>query len=364
MAHDLMIVEGKASMFYVGDPPWHGLGTQLPGPATAAEAMTAAGLDWEVLKLPLYAVAATRLLELPGRHVLVPGDRWGKAECPVFGVVGESYCPMQNREAFSFFDPIVSDRHGAIYHTAGALGNGERIWVLARLPRELEVVPGDVVEPYVLLSNSHDGKSSVQLKFTPIRVVCQNTLNAALRDGPTVRVSHRGDFSAKLESARTRLGLYAYRIDQPASEREERALAENLQALLDAGTDSLFDVFTRMAEVKLDQPDPYFRAVFPDLASKDPKDQLRIEEARLFSDWFFRNGTGNTNAEVAGTLWAAYNGVTEFVDHRGGRTMARPMSPERRLQSMWFGAGAAIKARALDEAVRRVSDSATPGAGA
>lgn len=364
MAHDLMIVEGKASMFYVGAPPWHGLGRRLPGPATAADAITAAGLDWEVLKLPLYAVAQTRLLELPGKYVLVPDDRWGKPECPVFGVVGEPYCPMQNREAFGFFDPIVAKGDGAIYHTAGALGSGERIWVLARLPRKLEVAPDDVVEPYVLLSNSHDGKSSVQLKFTPIRVVCQNTLNAALRNGPTVRVSHRGNFSEKLEAVRTRLGLYSFRIDQPGSVREEKALAANLQTLLAAGTDSLFDAFRKMAKFKLENAEEYFRAIFPDSVSKDPKDQQRIVEARVFSDWCFRNGEGNTNSGVAGTLWAAYNGVTEFVDHRGGRTMARAMTPERRLQSMWFGAGASIKARALDEAVRRVSGGATPDAGA
>lgn len=352
MAHDLMIVEGRASMFYTGAPPWHGLGQRLPGPATASQAIVAAGLDWDVLKLPLYAVAERSLLEVPGKFALVPGDRWGTPECPVFGVVGESYCALQNRDAFGFFDAIVASGDGAVYHTAGALGRGERIWILARLPGAREVAPGDVVEPYVLLSNSHDGTSSVQLKFTPIRVVCQNTLNAALRDGPTIRVSHDGKLTEKLAAARARLGFHSLGIDQPAARNEDGPIAENLRSLLDAGTNALFEAFTRMTEVTLDRAAPYLQAVFPDSTSKDPDDHQRIAEARLFSDWFFRNGTGNTGSGVAGTLWAAYNGVTEYVDHRGGRTPARPVSPERRLRSMWFGTGASVKARALDEALK------------
>ncbi len=180
MSHNLMIQNGEASMMYVGGVPWHGLGTALDKPATAEEAIQAARLDWQVKKLPLYASDGDNsLLRLP-----VP-DKYAVARensLDVLGVVGSSYTPVQNREAFAFFDPIVG-KQAAIYHTAGALGKGERVWILAKLPDSIRVVGDDITDKFLLLTNSHDGTSSLQVKFTPVRVVCQNTLSLAINQG-------------------------------------------------------------------------------------------------------------------------------------------------------------------------------------
>jgi phage/plasmid-like protein (TIGR03299 family) len=323
MAHELLIRNGKASMFYVGGPPWHGLGTPLSAPATAAEAIAAASLDWDVEKVPLFAMGGGRSHRVKGKFAVLPTDRASRADCPAFGIVGVQYTPLQNREAFSFLDPIVG-AGAAVYHTAGALGDGERIWMLAKLPGELRVVGDDIADKYLLLSNSHDGESSVQVKFTPVRVVCQNTLTQALRGGPTVRVSHHRDLRTRLGRAERLLGLARDRFDE------------------------MEGVFRQMVTVQLDTKRlrDYLAAVFADPA--DPTNEAawaRIQSNRSWAEHFFAEGAGNRTSGVKGTLWAAYNGVAELVDHR---------VTAKRLQSAWFGSGYQAKARAYQQAVERL----------
>ena len=136
MAHNLLIQNGQASMFYIDEVPWHGLGVKLNGPATAQQAIQAANLDWPVIKLPL--TAGSKHIPVPDKFAVVrkTGNLVQKSD-PVLGVVGKDYTPLQNREAFQFFDPIVG-QNAAIYHTAGALGQGERVWILAKLPDAVE----------------------------------------------------------------------------------------------------------------------------------------------------------------------------------------------------------------------------------
>ncbi|MGO8688996.1 MAG: DUF932 domain-containing protein [Thermoguttaceae bacterium] len=330
MAHELEIRNGEASMFYVNEPPWHGLGTRLAGPATAAEAIKAAKLDWTVAKVPLYAVRGETSVRVPDTYGVIREDLWGQPEdllgqpaCPVLGVVGEGYKPLQNAEAFTFFDPIVG-QDAAIYHTAGVLRDGERIWLLAKLPSQIVVVGDDVAEKYLLLSNSHDGRSAVQVKFTPIRVVCQNTLTLALLDGPTIRVAHTPNMQERLKQAHRLLGI------------------------VDKGFSNLAAAFQAMCKLSLDASklDEYLAEVFPD--PKDPEEPKhskaakRIQESRFWSRYFFEHGEGNDRPGARGTLWAAYNGVTELIDHR--RTQ---QTPDRRLDSAWFGDGYHVKGRAL-----------------
>ncbi|MGH7544079.1 MAG: DUF932 domain-containing protein [Gemmatimonadota bacterium] len=329
MAHELEIQNGEASMMYVGDVPWHGLGTRLDRPATAAEAIRAAHLDYRVEKRPLYAISGGRPVLVPGRYAIARRDPGAPDRGPIFGIVGEGYRPLQNVEAFRFFDGIVGPGR-AIYHTAGALGHGERIWILAKLPGEIRVIGDDVAEKYLLLSNSHDGSSAVQIKFTPVRVVCQNTLTMALQQGPTVRILHRKSLQCDLDRAQEALGIIQTEFEE--LEVTFRALAR-----------------TQVDQERLTE---YLTRVFPDPAdTTDVSRRMRLRRDRLWSRHFFENG--RSLPEARGTMWAAYNGVTEYIDHRVlfGRD-GRALTGHRRLASIWFGEGYQIKARAYREAAR------------
>jgi phage/plasmid-like protein (TIGR03299 family) len=242
----------------------------------------------------------------------------------VYGVVGAHYTPLQNREAFQFFDPIVGEG-AAIYHTVGALGNGEHVWILAKLPGHIHVVGDDIAEKYLLISNSHDGKSSVRVKFTPVRVVCQNTLTMALKRGSVVRVAHTKSVVDNLKNAREMLGI------------------------INSGFQEFEVLYTKMADLLVDSSllDRYLRAVFPDPENHDGEKAREIAgQHRAWAEHFFAEGRGNQEKGVKGTLWAAYTGVTEYVDHHRGKKTS-----EQHLYSVWFGAGYQIKSRAFESAV-------------
>src|SRR5262249_51406745 len=174
MAHQLEVINGKASMFFVGKLPWHGLGQQLPGRPTVREAITASGLDWDVELVPL--VTGDSHAPAPARAVRRARDQ------SVLGVVGMQYRALQNMDAFTWFSPFL-DTGLAALHTGGGLCDGKKVWLLARIEREpLVIGEGDEIQKFVLLSNSHDGTTSVRVGFTPIRVVCANTLALAHAD--------------------------------------------------------------------------------------------------------------------------------------------------------------------------------------
>jgi phage/plasmid-like protein (TIGR03299 family) len=321
VAHELLIDDGQAAMFYVDKKPWHGLGTRLNAPPNSRDAIEAACLDWAVVKVPLYVVGGARIHELPHRFAILRENEIGQEDCHIFGIAGREYKPLQNREAFEFFDPLVQDGR-ATYETAGALGHGERVWIQARLAGDFEVVSGDAVQRFLLLSNSHDGTSSVQVKLTPIRVVCNNTLTAALAKGRAIRVRHDRDVRERLEHAKELLGV------------------------IEAQYLEITELFRRMAQVHFDQDRAakYFADVFPERATADAN--RRSLENRRWALHFYEHGRGNEAPRVRHTLWAAYNGVTELVDHRKSRAVGPDVTPKR-LGSIWFGAGATTKERAL-----------------
>jgi phage/plasmid-like protein (TIGR03299 family) len=329
MAHQILIDDGRAALFYVNEVPWHGLGRRLPAPPSSGDAITAAGLDWTVVKVPLYVAGGPRLHEVPHRFALVREDKLGRADCPIFGIAGRAYVPLQNDEAFAFFDPLVQS--GDVeYETAGALRDGRRVWILGRLTGEIEVA-GDTIQRYVLLSNSHDGRSSVQVLLTPIRVVCNNTLTLAIDRGTPIQVRHDADLNARLEQAK------------------------GLLRLVHAEYDEIATLFRRMSKIRLaeDRAIRYFAEVFPEGSTKESHRQS--ERLRRWARHFYRHGQGNRAPEVQETLWAAYNGVTELVDHARGSARAPDYSTTR-LHSVWFGKGAATKQRALRVATEIVSE--------
>ncbi len=326
MSHDLATINGQTAMMSYGKAPWHGLGQALDRPATAAEAIEAAHLDWEVKKAPLHIQQGNRFPAVPDHFAVVRKDQSAGTPAPtVLGIVGEGYTPLQNREAFAWFDPIVG-KGAAIYHTAGALGQGERVWILAKLPDTIHVIGEDIAHKYLLLSNSHDGRSSVQVKFTPIRVVCQNTLTMALNQGRGIRIQHTRTLPQRLEAARDALGIIRRRFEEIAKD------------------------FRQLARVLVIQPrlDDYLGRVFPAPTDLDNGQVVaRVQRARTESGRLFEEGRGNKEPGVRGTLWAAYNGVTEYVDHA-----MTYRDDDRRLDAIWFGNGYLTKARAYRIAVQ------------
>lgn len=304
MAHDLLIENGEASMMFVGEEPWHHLGTKLEKvPKTAEEAIKAARLDWPVGLKPVYVWEGEHFYEIPDRKAVVRLDKWGTEECQPFGVVGNDYRVLQNREAFSFFDPIIQTGKVS-YHTAGALGRGERVWVLAKVETPMLIGGADKVEKYLLLSNGHDGRTSVQVRFTPIRVVCQNTLSAALAGG--------ADLMKSYHTSRLQKNL--------------RSAQEAVKSILDHYK-KLEEQFELLASRPMDseKTGQYLRVVFPDPKRKSGQSDrayaLAVDRNQYHRDEgqrLFAHGRGNEQPKIKGTLWAAYNGITELVDHHWG----------------------------------------------
>jgi phage/plasmid-like protein (TIGR03299 family) len=320
------IIRGQPAMMFTGEIPWEGLGTQLSAPATAAEAIAKAGLNWRVVKVPVSMKRGRRHVPIENRFAVVREDQL-QAKAPVaLGIVGKLYEPLQNQEAFAWFDPIVG-RGAAVYHAAGAVGNGEHVWILAKLPGELRIAGDDVVEKFLLLNNSHDGSSSVRARFTPIRVFCANSLMIPTGSGNRLRVKHTSRVREQMELATLNLGI----IERSFGEVERR-----LQAL----------ARVPLHEGRLTE---YLRAVFPEPGNpKDVRAMTYVAKARSQSRFLFDQGTGNRESQVRGSLWAAYNGVTEFVDYNRHGTGANA-----HLDSIWFGGGCYTKARAYRIAVER-----------
>ncbi len=188
------------TMFYTREKPWHGLGTMVQEAPVSAEALTMAGLDWRVIQKPIQTVDGTTISGFKAN--LRETDR------QVLGVVTDRYKVVQNDEAFAFTDRLLGE--GVTYETAGALQGGRRVWLPARLPHHY-IINGDEMDPYLVFMNSHDGSGSIKVAVTPIRVVCQNTLNLALeRAKRSWSANHTGNIAGKLDDARDTL-LYASR---------------------------------------------------------------------------------------------------------------------------------------------------------
>lgn len=217
MAHHLNQNEttGAYSFFSTKERAWHGLGTIVEQYPTSAEAIRFAGLDYTVEKRPLFTYDTENHTGDPETDLLIP-----EIEVPnyfatirrdteqVLGVVGKDYEVVQNSDAFTFFDSIVGGGDGILYETAGALGKGERIFITAKLPGYIRVGNDDFIEKYLFLTTSHDGFGSITAAFTPIRVVCNNTLNAAMRNlSGAIKIRHTASANDRLKQAHTLMGI-------------------------------------------------------------------------------------------------------------------------------------------------------------
>lgn len=199
------------TMFSVRQKPWHGLGTIVMEAPTSADALKLAGLDWQVLQEPIYTEFG-ELIENYRANVR-------NSDRKVLGVVSDRYKVVQNVDAFSFTDELLGK--GVRYETAGSLQEGKKVWLLARLPREY-IIAGERISPYLVFSNTHDGSGSVKVAVTPVRVVCNNTLNLALDTASrSFSMIHTGNIQDKIQEAKDTLFMAEEYMDRLGAEFEQ-----------------------------------------------------------------------------------------------------------------------------------------------
>ena len=297
------------TMMYANAVPWHGLGEKVEGEALYdwRKCVKAAGLDWTVESEPLYLADGR-----PVSHVA----NIRQTDKAVLGVVGPAFTILQNDSVFEWFEPFLQTGEASI-EAAGSLAGGSRIWALAKIKgAEADVVKGDPVERYVLLSHSHDGSLAVRVGFTDVRVVCNNTLTMAHRDkagSQLIRLKHTKNVEANLQLIRETMDL------------ARQGFYANLEQ------------FKRLARTEINQKDVerYMQMVLGAVGEEKipTKTQNRIDHLVELA----YQGIGNDGS----TLWDAYNAVTQHTTWERGRTA------ETRLNAAWYGDGAQMNAKAL-----------------
>jgi phage/plasmid-like protein (TIGR03299 family) len=305
------------TMAFAGATPWHGLGTALDEADLYdwPKACEKSGLAWDVELVPL--MTADNQAKVENKAVRRTSD--GR----ILGVVGPRFTILQNRDAFKWFGPFLEAKEAAL-HTAGSLAQGSRVWVLAKMQRDpLVIVQGDEIEKFILLSHGHDGSLAVRCGFTPIRVVCQNTLSMAHGSAASklIRCKHTRDVHENLENIREVMNL---------ANAEFEATAEEYRLL---------------ARKSINQAD----------LTKYVKKVLRVDDAEEVSTrtkntiaaivGLCESGRGNNLPSVSGTYWSSYNGVTEWLCYQRGR------SQDSRLNSLWYGDSANLNRHALETAL-------------
>ena len=269
------------SIFYTRETPWHGLGTKVMGAPGSREALTLAGLDWKVIQEPIYTGA--------GEPVEGYKANIRDTDRRALGVVTDRYKVVQNHEAFAFTDSLLKE--GVRYETAGSLQGGRRIWLLAHMPHEY-MISGERFSPYLLFSSTHDGSGAVKVALTPIRVVCQNTLNLALSNAKrSWSMIHTGNIQNKLEEARDTLFM-----------------AENYM-------DSLGKEFERLRAITL--PDKkvmeYMELLLPVEENATPQQKKNIR--RLQEDMKIRYFDAPDLQDVGRNAYRFINAVSDFATH-------------------------------------------------
>jgi phage/plasmid-like protein (TIGR03299 family) len=326
MSHNIHVNEqtGQHSFFSVKEKAWHNLGKIVQNYPTSAEAIQFAGLDYQVEKRKLY----TQLNEYENPQISVP-DYFATVRTDtnnVLGVVGKDYEIIQNSDAFSFFDAIVGG-DGIQYETAGALGKGERIFVTAKLPSYIKVGNDDLIEQYLFLTTSHDGYGSITAAFTPIRIVCNNTLNAALRNHSNcIKIRHTANAKDRLEQAHKVMGIsnqLSVELDQLFNRWTKVKVTDNeLQKLIQMAMVPNKEVLEKINRCDWDELSTCFNnmcnSVF-EYAMTSPTQQTETTK---------------------GTLFGAYNSITGYFQN-----VRNYKNEEAKLKSIFCGGNAQMKAQ-------------------
>ncbi len=328
MAHNLNFNEqtGQYSFFSVKEKAWHGLGKIVQDYPTSAEALKFAGLDYEVTKDDIYTTtynAEGQAMDFNQRvktHFATMRPDTGD----VLGIVGKDYEIVQNRDAFSFFDAIVGGQ-GIQYETAGALGKGERIFITAKLPSYIKVGREDLIEQYLFLTTSHDGFGSITAAFTPVRIVCNNTLNAALRNhSNAIKIRHTANAKGRLEQAHEVMGISS-------------KLSEQLQEL-----------FNNWTKVKITDPELHRLIQLAMVPNKEVLQNIQNEKWDALSTCFNNmcesaydyalSSPSQQTETTRGTLFGAYNAVTGYYQN-----VRNFKDDEAKLKSLLYGGTAQLR---------------------
>ncbi|SMD01516.1 DUF932 domain-containing protein [Pedobacter nyackensis] len=345
MAHNIHYNEqtGKHSFFSVKEKAWHNLGTLVQDYPSSAEALKFAGLDYTVEKRPLFTVDElnNHLFHDPDADdyfdsiesgIIVPNYfatlRTDTDE--VLGVVGKDYEIVQNVQAFDFFDSIVGSKEGILYETAGALGKGERIFITAKLPDYIRVGRNDCIEKYLFLTTSHDGYGSITAAFTPTRIVCNNTLNAALRNKTNcIRIKHTANVQDRLKIAHQLLGI-------------SNQLANELEG-----------VFNQWAKIRVTDNEVKRLIQFAMAPNKETVESLRNGKFEDLSTVYkntvenvFEYAMANPTQQdetTKGTLYGTYNSVSGYFQN-----VRNYKDEESKFKSIMYGTGLQRSQKAFD----------------
>jgi phage/plasmid-like protein (TIGR03299 family) len=323
MAHNLNFSNGKWSLAYRGERPWHSLGTHVDQAMTAEQAIQLGGLDYTVEKRPLFVPSTEE-----GAYVEVPGhfSTFRTDTNQPLGVVKGRYSIIQNKDAFGFFDSIV-DRGEAIFETAGALGKGERIFITAKLPEDM-LVRGERVEKYIVLTNSHDGTTTIIAGFTNIRVICRNTLTAALKSlDNRVSIPHTASAESKLKQASQVMGIaskYMNEVNQIFENMTHKKLSD--------------------LEIKnyIEQAMRNESNATKDTTEMSSRLKNTVDEIYSFA---VCHDTQKTEAAYR-TLWGAYNAISGYYTHVKGYSDAGT-----RMKDMMYGTAESKMSKSFDLAV-------------
>jgi phage/plasmid-like protein (TIGR03299 family) len=312
---------------YMGKTPWHGLGTKLEEKHrfSIEDGLKLSGLDWQVELVPLHIndrdedgeiVKSTSVKEFAQAVRRVKDGH-------VIGCVGPRYHCLQNKDAFEWFRPLFENKLCGL-NTAGSLGNGEKVWILADImdAKQQEIVKGDVVRRYLLLSNSHNGTTSVRVSFTDVRVVCSNTLAAAHSSANSkfIRLRHGKGLAENLDKVREILNLANQEFEATAD--QYRFLAS--RRVNEADLRKFVKVMTGNEDV----------------AEADISTRAKNTMERMIK--LMVDGIGSDIPGVRGTYWGMYQGYNQFLNYEASRTSSA------RLDSLWFGKGFNENLKALE----------------
>ena len=269
------------TMFYVREKPWHGLGTEVQEAPTSADALIYAGLDWEVIQKNVYTENGS----------LISGYKVNlrSTDSAALGIVSDRYKVVQNEDAFQFTDDLLGA--GVTYETAGALQGGRKVWMLARMPHRY-IIAGDEIAPYLVVMNSHDGSSGIKVAMTPIRVVCQNTLNLALNSAKRIwTTKHTENIMSRVHEA-----------------RETLMLAEAYMGELGQGIDTLSNI--KLSDKKVMELMQEFYPVTQDMPEAQRKNNLRLLEDMKMRYW-----DAPDLSNVGKNGYRFVNAVSDFATH-------------------------------------------------